>query len=350
MAERMEKPNAKQAPRSSGANKPAAKATKTAIAGTKPRGTAKPDAKPKPGASAATPVKLLSGGNPQIAKADGDAPVQAYIAAMPGWKRDVGRRLDAIIEQTVPNVRKAVKWNSPFYGIDGQGWFLNFHCFTKYIKVAFFRGSVAASCPSRRVQAEGRALPRHLRRRRARRGADREMGEAGRRVARLGSVADRPDGQGIARPTQFFERILSGVSIAAWPIRPTDEWLGSSEANQVQKDSHLGRSQMKFVCLGFIDETKFAEVNQEDGQKMVEKCFAYDDELRRGGHFVGGEALDSARKAVTLRMNDGEVQVTDGPYAETKEFLGGILLLGSPRHGPCNLADVKASGRENGAI
>ena len=84
---------------------------------------------------------LLAGGNPQIAKADGDAPVQAYIAAMPGWKRDVGRRLDALIVRTVPGVRKAVKWNSPFYGVDGQGWFLNFHCFTKYVKVAFFRGT-----------------------------------------------------------------------------------------------------------------------------------------------------------------------------------------------------------------
>ena len=84
--------------------------------------------------------KLLSGGNPQIAKAYGDAPVQAYIAAMPGWKREIGRRLDALIVRTVPGVRKAVKWNSPFYGIEGQGWFLNFHCFTNYVKVAFFRG------------------------------------------------------------------------------------------------------------------------------------------------------------------------------------------------------------------
>ena len=84
---------------------------------------------------------LLAGGNPQIAKADGDAPVQAYIAAMPSWKRDVGRGLDALIVRTVPDVRKAVKWNSPFYGIEGQGWFLNFHCFTKYVKVAFFRGT-----------------------------------------------------------------------------------------------------------------------------------------------------------------------------------------------------------------
>ena len=90
--------------------------------------------------TAAKPT-LLAGGNPQIAKAEGDAPVQAYIAAMPGWKRDVGRRLDALIVRTVPDVRKAVKWNSPFYGVEGQGWFLSFHCFTKYIKVTFFRGT-----------------------------------------------------------------------------------------------------------------------------------------------------------------------------------------------------------------
>ena len=83
---------------------------------------------------------LLAGGTPQIAKGYGDAPVQAYIAAMPGWKSDVGRRLDALIVGAVPGVRKAVKWNSPFYGVEDQGWFLSFHCFTKYIKVAFFRG------------------------------------------------------------------------------------------------------------------------------------------------------------------------------------------------------------------
>ena len=88
------------------------------------------------------PVKpvLLAGGNPQIAKADGDAPVQEYISAMPGWKRDVGRTLDALISRSVPRVRKAVRWNSPFYGIEGQGWFLSFHCFTRYVKVTFFRG------------------------------------------------------------------------------------------------------------------------------------------------------------------------------------------------------------------
>lgn len=95
----------------------------------------------------AKPVKLLSGGNPQIAKADGDAPVQEYIRAMPGWKRAVGKRLDALIVKTVPNVRKAVKWNSPFYGIEGQGWFLSFHVFTRYVKVTFFRGASLEPLP-----------------------------------------------------------------------------------------------------------------------------------------------------------------------------------------------------------
>jgi hypothetical protein len=92
-------------------------------------------------------VVLLSGGNPQIARADGDAPVQAYIAAMPDWKRDIGRRLDALIVRTVPNVSKAVKWNSPFYGVDGQGWFLSFHVFARYVKVTFFRGTSLRPVP-----------------------------------------------------------------------------------------------------------------------------------------------------------------------------------------------------------
>ena len=99
------------------------------------------------GSSEVKPAKLLSGGNPQIAKADGDAPVQAYIAAMPGWKRDVGCRLDMLIERNVPNVRKAVKWNTPFYGLEGQGWFLGFHCVTKYVKVALFRGTSLRPVP-----------------------------------------------------------------------------------------------------------------------------------------------------------------------------------------------------------
>ena len=90
---------------------------------------------------------LLAGGNPQIAKGDGDAPVQAYIPAMPGWKQDVGRRLDALIERNVPDIRKAVKWNSSLYGIDGHGWFLDIHCFTKYVKVAFFRGTLLRPVP-----------------------------------------------------------------------------------------------------------------------------------------------------------------------------------------------------------
>jgi hypothetical protein len=101
------------------------------------------------GKGPAAPAKptLLAGGNPQIAKGYGDAPVQAYIAAMPGWKRDVGRRLDALIAHTVPGVSKAVKWNSPFYGIEGQGWFLSYHCFSRYVKVAFFRGTSLSPVP-----------------------------------------------------------------------------------------------------------------------------------------------------------------------------------------------------------
>ena len=96
---------------------------------------------------AAPKPKLLSGGNPQIAKGYGDGPVNAYISAMPGWKSAVGRRLDAIISRAVPRVHKAVKWNSPLYGIEGQGWFLSVHCFTSYIKVAFFRGQSLRAVP-----------------------------------------------------------------------------------------------------------------------------------------------------------------------------------------------------------
>jgi len=101
----------------------------------------------------AEPV-LLSGGNPQIAKGDGDAPVQAYLAAMPGWKGDLGRRLDGIIARTVPDVKKAVRWNSPFYGVEGRGWFLNFHCFTKYVKVAFFNGASLDPLPPGKAKDE----------------------------------------------------------------------------------------------------------------------------------------------------------------------------------------------------
>jgi|SRR6185369_8677597 len=110
--------------------KPAAKRA----AGKGPQGAAKP--------------ALLAGGNPQIAKADGDAPVQAYIAAMPDWKSDVGRRLDTLIVRTVPGVCKAIKWNSPFYGIEGQGWFVSFHTFTNYVKVTFFQGTSLQPAPS----------------------------------------------------------------------------------------------------------------------------------------------------------------------------------------------------------
>jgi hypothetical protein len=133
------------------ANKTSRKSAKVANKAAAKGGAAKA-AKPRKAAlksqsgKAAKPV-LLSGGNPQIAKGYGDAPVQAYLASMPGWKSDVGRRLDAIIERAVPGVHKAVKWNSPLYGIEGEGWFLGLHCFTKYIKVAFFRGTSLRPVP-----------------------------------------------------------------------------------------------------------------------------------------------------------------------------------------------------------
>jgi hypothetical protein len=121
-----------------------AAASQVAAKATKRRKTA-----PKSQSRKVAKPALLAGGNPQIAKADGDAPVQAYIAAMPGWKREVGRRLDALIVGTVPGVRKAVKWNSPFYGVEDPdaGWFLAFHCFTKYVKVTFFRGTSLRPLP-----------------------------------------------------------------------------------------------------------------------------------------------------------------------------------------------------------
>jgi hypothetical protein len=119
--------------------KPVKAVTRAAAKAGKPRETAP---KPQPGK-----VVLLSGGNPQIAKGTGEAPVQAYIAAMPGWKRGAGRRLDALIARTVPGVAKAVKWNSPFYGVEDGAWFLSFHCFAKYIKIAFFRGASLRPVP-----------------------------------------------------------------------------------------------------------------------------------------------------------------------------------------------------------
>jgi len=106
-------------------------------------------------------VRLLSGGNPQIAKADGDAPVRAYIATMPGWKSDVGRRLDALIVRNVPGVRKAVKWNSPFYGVEGRGWFLAFHVFTRFVKVTFFRGTSLRPVPPGGTGKEARWVDVH---------------------------------------------------------------------------------------------------------------------------------------------------------------------------------------------
>jgi hypothetical protein len=108
-------------------------------------------------ASKRAPAKprLLAGGNPQIPKGDGDAPVQAWIAGMPGWKQDVARRLDALVERTVPDVKKAVRWNSPFYGVEGRGWFLGVHGLTRYVKIAFFRGTALRPAPPIESKVEG---------------------------------------------------------------------------------------------------------------------------------------------------------------------------------------------------
>jgi hypothetical protein len=132
------------------ASKTSKKSAKVAKKSTAKRVVAKPRkvaAKPRKAATKVAKPRLLSGGNPQIAKGYGDAPVQAYIAAMPGWKSEIGRRLDALIERTVPGVRKAVKWNSPLYGVEDNVWFLGIHVFAKYIKVAFFRGASLRPVP-----------------------------------------------------------------------------------------------------------------------------------------------------------------------------------------------------------
>ena len=117
--------------------------------------------KARPAAAKAAAVKLLSGGNPQIAKADGDAPVQAYIGATAGWQRDICRRLDALVVHHVSGVRKAVKWNSPFYGVEGQGWFLSFHVFTRYVKLTFFNGTALRPVPSGGTAKQARWIDIH---------------------------------------------------------------------------------------------------------------------------------------------------------------------------------------------
>lgn len=136
--------------------KAAATRQRSAAAGKGKRAAAR-----KAGPAAAREPVLLSGGNPQIAKADGDAPVEAYLAALPGWKREVAQRLDALIARTVPGARKAVRWNSPFYGIEGQGWFVGLHAFNKAIKVTFFKGTSLQPVPPGGTGKDGRWIDVH---------------------------------------------------------------------------------------------------------------------------------------------------------------------------------------------
>jgi hypothetical protein len=178
---------------------------------------------------------LLSGGNPRIRKGDGDAPVQAYIAAMPGWKHDLGRRLDQLIERAVPDVTKAVRWNSPFCGLEGRGWFLNYHCFTHYVKVAFFQGACWIRChpasPRTSTRGTSTSTSTNSTRSSSKSGSSRPVGcPAGARDERLdASLADcglRPgssstgrqsrsrarsgDGQEVIRPAGSLRRGLHG--------------------------------------------------------------------------------------------------------------------------------------------
>ncbi len=132
--------------------------------------------------------------------------------------------------------------------------------------------------------------------------------------------------EGFRSLAKFFRIFLLAMSIWSAAVRQWDDGLVTGDFASLQ-DAPLNEEFMKYVCLGYIDESKFAAIPPEVAQKMMDECFAYDDELRRGGHFIGGEALDTARNAVTLRTRDGEVVVTDGPFAETKETLGGILFL-----------------------
>ncbi len=141
------KTTAKQATKKATTKKSTAKKTTSKKTTAKKTITKKTIARATAGRGTNASPTLLSGGNPQIPKGDGDQPVQDYIAAMPEWKRDIGRALDALVEKTVPHVRKAVRWNSPFYGVEGQGWFLSFHCFNKYVKLTFLRGTALNPLP-----------------------------------------------------------------------------------------------------------------------------------------------------------------------------------------------------------
>jgi hypothetical protein len=198
------------------------------------------------GVRAGEPPKLLSGGNPQIPKGDGDAPVQAYIAAMPGWKGDVGRRLDALVERIVPDVRKAVRWNSPFYGMEGDGWFLSYHCFTKYVKVVFLRGSSLRPLPPIDSKRPEHAVLPHPRKRADRRGTPRQLDQAGVGAAGRSSVLSATHGfrfRGAAatpRPLAIAA-VSSRLSVPA--SRPGE--AATREARSVgsfRRKGHSGRS------------------------------------------------------------------------------------------------------------
>ena len=238
--------------------------------------------------SPAEPV-LLSGGNPQIAKGDGDAPVQAYIAAMPGWKSEAGRRLDALVTRTVPGVRKAVKWNSPFYGVEGQGWFLSFHCYNRYLKLAFFRGASLDPVAAGRVQGREHALFPHPRGGRARRGAAVELDPAGVGAAWLGpleaSAAAEVAGGNIRDSASRFLQIAMGI--ATGTKAATDmatDWRGETLARV--------RALMKEADSEMTEEVKWRKAsNNMQGVPVWE----------RGGIICTGETYKDKVKLTFAR-------------------------------------------------
>ena len=192
--------------------------------------------------SGAKPV-LLSGGNPQIAKADGDAPVQAYIAAMPGWKSDLGRRLDALIVREVPNVRKAVRWNSPFYGIEGQGWFVSYHVFVQYVKVTFFRGASLGTRSAGLRQRQGRALDQTS--------------------TRANSTKSRwPSGSGRRRPCPVG--MGSDILQAEFRIDPRDLLKSSFNFLNRRGGARRGSTRLSIPAIIFTDFAHLRNVERQD--------------------------------------------------------------------------------------
>ena len=255
----------------------------------------------------AKPV-LLAGGNPQIAKGEGDAPVQAYIAAMPGWKRDIGRRLDALIMRTVPGVRKAVKWNSPLYGIEGQGWFLSVHCFTKYVKVAFFRGTSLDPVPPGPSKSKNtRYLDIHADDA-ARRSSVRRLGEASQPIARRTDVSSMKEATSkMKKRTDLTdEKIGSPSQLIDARITELGDWRGETLARL--------RSLIKQADPEVVEEWKWRGVpvwshaglicTGETYKSVVKMTFARGASLADPSGLFNSSLEGNTRRAIDFREGD----------------------------------------------